>query len=136
LDRAILIGANSRLASDTTYWYRLHCGGAFEQGNFTTTAPLSGGITINIAEHGRTRGAAYLDVEWGTSYSRSADVLSGGGTIQVPCVFGRICHASFTVPAGLIVYYRLEDKDSGGHVLSTSPVSLRAGTPLSSQRAF
>jgi hypothetical protein len=136
LDRAILIGANSRLASDTTYWYRLHCGGAFEQGSFTTTAPLSGGITINIAEHERTRAAAYLDVEWGTSYSRSTDVLSGGGTIQVPCVFGHICRASFTVPAGLIVYYRLEDKDSGGHVLSTSPVSLRAGAPLSSQRAF
>jgi hypothetical protein len=126
LDRVMLIGANSRLASATTYWYRLHCGGAFEQGSFTTTAPLSGGVMIEIAKLQQTGGTASFVVEWGTSYSRAADALSGGDTIQVPCVVGQTCSASFTVPAGLIAYYRLQDKDSAGHVLSTSPVSLRA----------
>jgi hypothetical protein len=44
LTRTLTLGANAALSPASTYWYRLHCGGAFEQGSFTTQAISPRGV--------------------------------------------------------------------------------------------
>ena len=44
LARSKVLGSRSALTPGATYWYRLHCGGAFEQGSFTTQAISPRGV--------------------------------------------------------------------------------------------
>jgi hypothetical protein len=124
LSRAMIIGANAALSSGSTYWYRLHCGGAFEQGSFTTVAPLTGNSVFGISKQLR-RGSSSFAVEWGTSYSRAADSISGGGVVTARCNALGACAAIFEIPSGTVAYYRLQEHDAGGQTVS-GPVVVRA----------
>jgi len=66
LSRMLIIGANAALSSWSTYWYRLHCGGAFEQGSFTTLGPLSGYSAFSVSKQARPGSGNSVAVEWGT----------------------------------------------------------------------
>jgi hypothetical protein len=124
LSRTLIIGANAALASGTTYWYRLHCGGAFEQGSFTTLAPLTGNSALSITKRAR-RGSDHFDLEWGTSYSRADDTISGGGVATAACNPRGACAATFQVPSGSVAYYRIREQDASGGTIS-GPVMVRA----------
>jgi hypothetical protein len=126
LSRTMIIGANAALASEATYWYRLHCGGAFEQGGFTTLAPLTGSSAFSVSKQPGRGSSNFVAVEWGTSYSRAADSISGGGVVTATCNARGPCAATFQVPSGTVAYYRLQEHDAGGHTIA-GPVVLRAG---------
>jgi hypothetical protein len=104
MQRMIVAGASANLTASTLYYYRLHCGGDWATGTFTTTAAKSGTTTLNVK---RTTAAA---MEWGYTYSRTADEdgnpgtdpFSGGGSGS--CA-SNTCTA--TVDRGKVVYYRI-----------------------------
>ena len=126
LSRMLIIGANAALSSWSTYWYRLHCGGAFEQGSFTTLGPLSGYSAFSVSKQARPGSGNSVAVEWGTSYSRAADSISGGGVVTATCHEGGACAATFEIPSGTVAYYRLQEHDANGQTIS-GPVVVRAG---------
>ena len=126
LSRALIVGANAVLASGTTYWYRLHCGGAFEQGSFTMLPPLTGNSTFSVSKQARSGSGNFVAVEWGTSYSRAADSISGGGVVTATCPARGACAATFEIPSGTVAYYRLQEYDANGQTIS-GPVVVRAG---------
>jgi hypothetical protein len=127
LSRTMIAGANAALASGTTYWYRLHCGGAFEQGNFTTLPPLSGNSVMSVSK-GRRPGLDSFDVQWGAFYSRETDAIGDGGTVEATCTPRDVCSANFQIPSGSIAYYRIRDKGPDGQILNNGAVMVRAAT--------
>ena len=99
-------------------------------GSFTTGTALSGTRTVQVQTsltnltQGAT-GANNMIVEYGTSYSRATNALSGGGTTTaVPCVVGGgACVASFSAPAGAPSFYRYKIRRADGTVLITQPTT-------------
>jgi hypothetical protein len=90
------------LSASTTYWYRLQCGGeVIDDASFTTAATLSGTTTHTVRFPG-----ASGSVPYGTTYVRSTDTISSGGTATASCSGGR-CAASWTATRGTVQYYRL-----------------------------
>lgn len=124
-NRAIIIGKNTPLSASTTYWYRLHCGGDFSIGSFTTKAALPSGTTsAYVSKVQRTASAASMAVDYGTNYSRATNTLSGGGTATATCAVGAVCTTSFPVTHGQYYYQRIRDLDGGGGTLSTGPITV------------
>jgi hypothetical protein len=113
-DRTIVLRG---LSPGTTYWYRLHCG-AIHEGSFqTATAAPSGSRTITLSFRAPAGGQWRL--EWGTSYSRASNTLSGGGSgSAVACSAGGLCTVSAIAPSG-IVFFR-----------AVGPVALPVATSL------
>jgi len=121
--RAFVAGLNTPLATAATYWYRLHCGGALAQGSFTTRNAISGTSQINVSKSCGLNSTGF-EVEWGSSYSRLTDVISGGGSSQAVCDADGMCSAAFEVPAGSVAYYRIHEMDSSGQMVS-GPVKIQ-----------
>jgi len=128
--RVIVAGLNAPLSPGTTYYYCIEYQGYGLQGSFVTGAALSGVRTIQVQTsltnltQGAT-GATNMIVEYGTTYSRATDTLTGGGTTTaVACVVGGgTCAASFTATAGTPIFYRYKIRNAGGTVLITQPVT-------------
>jgi hypothetical protein len=89
LRRMNVAGRSVNLTANTRYFYRLSCGGEVRWGNFATLPALSGNSTLTV------RAAT----NWGTTYSRATDSVSGGGAFTC----GVRCTAS--VPRGSVVFY-------------------------------
>jgi len=128
--RVVVAGLNTPLSPGTTYYYCIEYQGYGLRGSFRTGAALSGTQTVQVRTTltNLTQGASGANnmiVEYGTSYSRTTDVLSGGGTTtSVPCtVGGAACLASFPATAGTPVFYRYKIRNAGGTVLITQPVT-------------
>jgi hypothetical protein len=126
LSRTFILGANDPLLPRTTYWYRLHCGGAFEQGSFTTAEPRTSETAdvLRVRRKAEPGAAATVELEWGTSYSRASDTISGGQAVPVACDES-ICTAGFTAPGSVVAYYRLRRTASGGESPQTGGVRVR-----------
>lgn len=96
------------LSGSTTYWYRLHCGGALYTGSFTTGSSSSA-RTVTRGLYATADGN--YRVVYGTSYSRAADTLSGGAAGSwSACTTGQRCTVSASLPAG-VSYWRIERSD-------------------------
>jgi hypothetical protein len=85
---------------------------------------LTGNSVFGISKQLR-RGSSSFAVEWGTSYSRAADSISGGGVVTARCNALGACAAIFEIPSGTVAYYRLQEHDAGGQTVS-GPVVVRA----------
>jgi hypothetical protein len=98
------------LASGTTYYYRIFCGGAMERGSFTTNASDSGNSSITVTARATASGASQVRVRYGVQ----ANSLTTGA--PVPCVTG----CSLTIPAtsGRPLIYYLDELDVNGNVVS------------------
>jgi hypothetical protein len=123
LDRMATIGYAVPLTSSTTYYYRLHCGGDVRRGMFTTTEPAEGTTEQTISRVIDDPSAKFMDVEYGTAYSRSSDSISDGSIAVSSCEAGQICSVSFTTLKGAVVYYRWSERDDSGVILRSSQVS-------------
>lgn len=98
--RTILV---TGLTASTTYYYRLHCG-VVHAGSFVTTASQpSGNKSLSVNFIARAGGSYRL--EYGTSYSRQADAIYGGGVGNASsCSAGQQCSVSAIVPQGFVFY--------------------------------
>jgi hypothetical protein len=128
--RIVVVGLNARLSPGTTYYYCIDYQGYGMRGQFTTDAAITGTRTVRVQTtltnltQGAT-GANNMIVEYGTSYSRATDTLSGGGTTgPVSCIVGgNACVASFSASAGVPIFYRYKIRNAGGDVLITQPTA-------------
>ncbi|OFX13532.1 MAG: hypothetical protein A2Z18_03395 [Armatimonadetes bacterium RBG_16_58_9] len=118
LGRVLIIGKNSPLSASSTYWYRLHCGGALKEGSFTTLAALTSTATIN--EVFKAPSTDDYALEYGT-YTRSTDTFSDT-TATTSCSSGAQCSISFTANRGDIYGWRWV-RSSDGEV---GPVHMKA----------
>jgi hypothetical protein len=91
------------LSPSTRYYYRLHCG-AIHEGSFQTSSTAPSGSRPLAVTFTAQAGGSYR-LEWGTSYSRASDTLSGGGFgSSVNCAAGATCTVSANASAGLVFY--------------------------------
>ncbi|MEJ7605723.1 MAG: hypothetical protein WKF37_05525 [Bryobacteraceae bacterium] len=123
--RMFRAGKNMPLASDTVYWYRMHCGGDLKSGSFRTAAALSGSANAPVERVGDGAATTALAVvEYGTQYSRSSDAISNGVLSQsVQCADVGKCAFSIPGDRGSILYYRFYDLAADGSVLHVHPVA-------------
>ena len=84
-----IIGHTINLAPETTYYFRLHCGGDTKRGTFMTLPAMSGPSDQIITREVRSETAATMEVEYGTSYSRYTDTIGDHATATASCVAGR-----------------------------------------------
>jgi hypothetical protein len=131
--RSVVVGLNAPLTPNTEYFYCLEYQGYNLNGQFSTKRALSGTATVQAQTRLTTStqgasGANNMIVEYGTSYSRATDTISGGATTTaVPCVVGgSVCDASFSVTAGVPIYYRYRIRNAANTVLITEPVNVQA----------
>jgi hypothetical protein len=96
LRRMAIVGHTVNLAANTTYYYRLSCGGDLKRGQFTTLATLAGTSTLRSSQ----QTASAMTV--GTTYSRTSDTI--GSTVSTSCA-SNACTA--TVNRGQIYYERI-----------------------------
>lgn len=126
--RMVQVGHAVNLLPSTTYYYRLQCGGDSVNGSFTTLATLSGTATRTLSRV--IRGASQsMVLQYGTSYSRATDTISGGGTASANCTQGQTCAPSFTATRGQTYYVRWYEKSAtggGGSTLLTGRVGVIA----------
>lgn len=123
--RMVVLGANAALTPSTTYYYRLHCGGAWESGSFATTATASGTTGWSVLRRQALAAGADIAVEWGYSYSRAAGTITGGGTVVASCAAGQLCAAAITSDRGRIVYYRVTVRDASTAAIRVLPVEAK-----------
>lgn len=141
--RVFILGKNSSL-SNGTYYTRTSCGGAvafpygFTTGStytpiqtainsFTVSGALSGTATQQINRVLTHPSAVDMQIEYGTTYSRSTGTISGGGTATSSgCSTGLMCSVSFSANRGEIYYWRFKERNSGGTVLRTGRVNVQA----------
>lgn len=133
--KTVVVGLNSALAASTQYYYCLEYQGYAMAGTFTTLGALVGTRTIKVQTKLTTNaqgatGAADMIVEYGTTYSRATDTISGGSTTSpVACtVGGATCTATFSATAGAPLFYRYKIRNGATAVIVTQPVI--AQTPL------
>ena len=127
--RTAIVGMNTALSPNTTYYYCLEYQGYSLDGQFTTKPALSGTRTMQVqtaltsATPGAS-GATSMIVEYGTSYSRGTDSITGGATTTaVSCtVGGGVCATSFSATAGTPLFYRYKIRNTANAVLITQPV--------------
>ena len=91
LRRMAIIGHTINLAPETTYYFRLHCGGDTRRGTFMTLPAMSGPSDQIITREVRSETAATMEVEYGTSYSRYTDTIGDHATATASCVAGQTC---------------------------------------------
>jgi hypothetical protein len=116
----IPVGVNSALTAETTYYYRLSCGGDQRQYELdgltplsvTTLATLSSTRTISVT----LNRSGSTTLEYGTAYSRATDTISSGGTDVQSC--SGSCTFSFTANRGDIYYYRIQGEGSVPQVVA------------------
>ena len=109
--RMLAIGYSVRLQPATPYYYRLHCGGDATVGMFQTLPADSSNSTQTLTRALPVPNGTKVMVEYGTSYSRAGNTISGGGVASADCGSDSgkqvsTCVASFTAPRGSILYYR------------------------------
>jgi hypothetical protein len=126
LRRMAIVGNNVSLSPETTYYYRLQCGGDTRRGSITTMPVMSGSADQNITREVRSEQSAAMEVEYGASYSRFTDGISNRGTVSTSCAAGETCSVSFPAQRGTVVYYRWRELDGSGNVLYSSEVSTLA----------
>jgi hypothetical protein len=93
--RSLVIGHTVNLTPDTTYYYRLHCGGDMESGSFTTAAEKTGTTTLSVSR------ASLAAATWGYEYSRATDEITDDAAMS--CA-SNTCTATAT--RGRLVYWR------------------------------
>jgi hypothetical protein len=126
LYRMIQVGHTANLTASTLYGYRLQCAGDAKQGSFTTLATLSSTSTQTIKRVIKNASTASMQVQYGTSYSRSTDVITGS-TASTNCTSGNLCSVSFTANKGSVYYVRWLEKSStggAGTTLLSGPVDV------------
>lgn len=95
--RRIIVGRNVGLSANTTYYYRLHCGGALREGAFHTAANVTG-TTLTASRYVLTAGT--YTISYGSVYSRATNTLSGGGSSTVSCSANASCtFPTVSIPA-------------------------------------
>lgn len=99
------------LASGTTYYYRLFCGGAMERGSFTTLASSSGTASIAVAAKATVSGATQVRPRYGAE----AGSLTIGSAIA--CATG--CWVPIPATAGRQIVYYLDQLDGNNNVTFT-----------------
>jgi hypothetical protein len=89
---------------------------------------LSGTKTISVT--GKPWHASTDDryLEWGTTYNRGSDTISGGGsTANEACDNTASCVVTTgNLNKGDVIFHRWKDRDSGDAVLVTGPVKMAA----------
>jgi hypothetical protein len=93
--RSIVIGHTVNLTAETTYYYRLHCGGDMESGSFTTAAEKTSTTTLSVSR------ASLAAATWGYAYSRATDEITDDAAMS--CA-SNTCTATAT--KGRVVYWR------------------------------
>jgi hypothetical protein len=123
--RMITLGYAVNLTADTPYYYRLHCGGDLQVGMFRTLPALAGTATQFITRTIASVTAASMKVEYGTTYSRATNTISGGGTAFTNCTETDRCTVQWTATKGEAQYYRFSEQSAtsgGGSALITGKV--------------
>ena len=127
--RTLRVGKNVALSPNTVYWYRLHCGGDAAEGSFTTKAPRAGSkqITYQVPAS-QMAGVATVAVEYGTSYDRATDTITGStSTAPIPCTTGSSsCQVGLSIDSAAISYFRVVYRDQNGNMIDPQPVDAAA----------
>ena len=126
LRRMVIIGHTINLAPETTYYFRLQCGGDSRRGSFTTLQTMTDTADQTITRDIRSESAASMEVEYGTVYSRYTNTINDHATVATACTAGNTCSVSFPAAKGGVVYYRWRELDGSGAVLYSSEVSTLA----------
>jgi len=97
------------LSADTTYFYRLQCGGIYE-GSFKTLTTASTGTSLVVYNLTAAQTGLH-QITYGI-YTRATDALTSGGTgSSINCTAGQPCQVAVNLPIG-ITWYRLEYPDA------------------------
>jgi hypothetical protein len=110
------------LASSTTYYYRLMCGGDVRRGSFTTSAPANGTTQMNLPIR-PIPGVATALVDYGY-VEEGAPMTLPHSTEPVACDTG--CTAQIPVVQGRITYYRTRYRDSSDVDAGSGPMQVIA----------
>jgi hypothetical protein len=121
--RMIAIGHSVPLTPATQYFYRLQCAGDARHGTFTTMPQMDGMTDHTISRVAEDPAVTSMDLEYGTSYSRSTDSIGHRGTAIVRCAAGETCSVSFPASRGLLIYFRWHERDKSGAVIRSSGLS-------------
>lgn len=130
--RTIIVGLNQPLTPLTTYYLRLFGPGAAwpEDGTsatITTRQSLTGtnGVTWTRNPGTSVGTIATMKVTYGTSYSRTSGVISGGSTASVACTVGTTCTVAVNALAsGVPLYYQVQYLSSAPTVLLSEAVDV------------
>ena len=108
---------NLELSPSTTYYWRILCGGAMERGSFATTASSSGATQFQV-RYSVGRGGTRARLRYG---QQAGSLTTGPAT---PCA--GTCSLPLPVQSGRQIVYYIDELDSGGVVLFTTPVRVEA----------
>jgi hypothetical protein len=98
--RTFVVGTNVSLTASTTYYYRMHCGGAFKWGTFATKSAKSSTTSQTF----RYPSPGSESLFWG--YAVASGSITSPTEATPSCASGR-CAATITADRGKTVFYRI-----------------------------